>query len=314
MANPEVTNKIEDALEEIAGAQSSLINATETLKEALELLNGDEGEVDPPDPPKPGEYFGGPPGSGGRKVIEGKTYGQVDMEQFENTDLLDCTFTKALYDVTLPKHLRLLSCTFKNITAPDDRNYVLYINNGHKETQLNFIMDQCLITGCKAKTFAEFKASELYIVNCTQDDSSQIPQTIRQRHGRMLMVRNCKGFKEISTRGWAHYIKACPGASIVWWAGNLPARNSQWDPMHIAGGGGNMQCSELCYAEGVGPIMAGKESLKNKPDPYKALNCIVGPNTGKVTLGMEEGTDYEELNSYIDLWSRCGLKPTGPEA
>jgi hypothetical protein len=305
MSNPEAAEKLNEALDEIEEAQRKLTSATALIIDGLDLIGGNEET----EPPEEGSYFGGPPGSNGRKVIENKTFQQTDLEDYENTDLLNCTFTKALYDLTLPKNLRLLSCTVKGVKAPDDKSYLFYINNGHAEKQINFIVDGLLMVDCKAKCGFELKTSEVYFMNCVQDASCDIPQTIRQRHGRMGVYRDCKGFKEIAARGWGHYIERCEGASVVLWAGNLPARYEQWGDMHVAGGGNNMQCSELVYVDGVKSVYIGKKG-NNSDHPYEALNCIIGPNAGSIQHGLEKGTDYADMDSFLDLWDICGLTPT----
>lgn len=312
MSNTEVSDKLHEALDEIEEAQRKLSSATTLICDGLDLLSGE-----PPEPPGgEDEYFGGPVGCNGRRVVENKTFQQTDLEDYENTDLVNCTFTKALYDLTLPKNLRLLSCKLQGIKAPDDKSYLFYVNNGHAEKQINFVMDDCLFEGCKAKACGfEFKTSEVYMFRCQQAPDCDIKQTVRQRHGRMGVYEDCEGFTEISARGWGHFVKNCPGAKVVLWAGNLPARYEQWKDMHIPGGGGNMQCSELIYVEGVGPILLGKESKENKPDDYPALNCIVGPNVGEVTKLIHKGTDFDStLETYLDLWDICGLTPSAGAA
>ena len=304
------TEKLLEALDEIEKAQQSLVNTTDLITDALDLLDdsgtGGGGE------PNEDEYFGGPVGVGGKRVVENKTFQQTDLEEYKDTDLVNCTFTKALYDITLPKNLRLLSCKLQGLKAPsDDKDHVFYVNNGHSETQVNFVMDDCLLEGCKAGNLMEFKASEIYIFRLRQHDC-QTSSTIRQRHGRMLVVGDCEGLGPITVRGWGHYIKDCPGAKVTLYSGNLPARYEQWKDMHISGGGGNFQCAELVYLEGVGPILLGKESLENKPDDYPALDCIIGPNCGEVTKLIHKGTDFDStLQSHLDLWDICGLTPTG---
>ena len=301
--------------QEVAGAlQKIKTHAAAIDAEADALLAAMEGEpppVEPPDhgpdpgPGNPGEWIGGDVGSGKRKVIEGKVY-TSPIKPAADTDYYKCVFktgtARVIDNYKVPRNVRMLDCTFDGCKA----DHVLYFNNGHAEDEIDFVLQRATLLRCQTPNFAEFKASLIWVADCEQGEGCKIGQTLRQRHGRKLSVLRCQGFSEISARGWLHFVKDCPGADVRMWAGNLPARYEDWgagpNPPHKPGGGFNMQCSELCYAEGVGSVEVGHVQGEGAKS-YPALNCMTHPDQRSVKLSCQDGYKKQAIDNPAALWA-----------
>jgi len=198
----------------------------------------------------------------------------------------------------VPKNVRFLDCTFEGINT----HLGVYLNNGHAEEEIGFVIQRAKIIRCTMDSFTEFKASLVHVCDCEVGEGSKLKQTIRQRHGRKLVAERNKGFSQISARGWLHYIRDNPGADVCMWAGNLPARYDQWKPMHKPGGGFNMQCTELSYAEGCGSVEVGHVQGDGAKS-YPAKNCMTHPDQRSVKLSCQDGYERKAIDSPAALWA-----------
>ena len=263
--------------------------------------------IEPPEPPNPGpgnpgEWIGGDVGSGKRVVFEGKVYTKTLKPAQANTDYYKCVFKtgdqSVIDNYKMPKNVRFLDCTFEGINT----HLGVYLNNGHAEEEIGFVIQRAKIVRCKMDSFTEFKASLVYVCDCEVGEGTSLKQTIRQRHGKKLVCERNKGFSQISARGWLHYARDNPGADVCWWAGNLPSRYDDWKPMHKPGGGFNMQCSELCYAEGCGSVEVGHVQGEGAKK-YPALNCMTHPDQRSVKLSHQDGYERKAVSSPAALWA-----------
>lgn len=225
-----------------------------------------------------------------RARVEGKDFRGKAFKPKANTDYVECLFgnsTRPVINGPMPKGVRLLQCRVENVKLAkqpgDHGSQIFYVNNGHKEDPIDLLIDGLVIDDCSCSNFFELKASGVTIRNCVQNSNCRIPQTVRLRHGRDHVVTGNRGFTEICARGWRKWIVDNPGAKVILYAGNLPARYEDWGSMHVAGGGSNMQCCELAYVEGVGSVHVGYVSRGR--DKYPALNCVVDPEQENVMEG-----------------------------
>lgn len=299
----EKSTELEGRLQEAQDLNAVIeANLEAALAELDEEPDEGEGEVDD-------GYIGGEPGSGDRNVVANQTFTSSPKLQ-ANTDYLDCIFKKPIGGGNkCPDNVRFLSCTFKDIRGDDQggsSGKCIYFNNGHNENEIGLVFDDCDIDGCEADEFIEAKLSDITFHRCRQKNS-KLGKTIKQRFGRKLTVMNCEGFGQIMARGWAHYIDNCPGATVTFWAGNLPAKYEDWEDMHVPEGGNNMEATEISYANGVKKLITGKMS-NGSCDQYPCLNCIGGPDIVTVEkAGPTEGFTRGEIDSPEQLWERAGL-------
>lgn len=302
----EAQTKNEELVLKLRDAQDLSDVIESNLEAALEELEGedpDEGEIEEND-----EYHGGPAGSDGRKVIANQTFNSpLDLK--ENTDYFECVIKKAFGGGNpCPDRIRFLSCTFKDIqgvSPSGGSSKIIYFNNGKNEDEVDLIFDDCIIDGCTADEFIEGKLSKVTFANCVQKNS-KLKRTIKQRHGKKLTVVNCEGFGEIAARGWAHFIDDCPSATVIFWAGTLPAKFKDWKDMHVPDGGNNLQATEASYANGVKKLIIGKKA-NDSDHPYPCLDCIGGPDIDTIEeAGPVKDFTREAINSPEELWERVG--------
>ena len=202
-----------------------------------------------------------------------------------NTDYYKCRLPAYYGEVA--KNVRLLKCVHEDLDVPvrgKAGSHLLYIQNDTKEeVEVGLVIQGHRFINCKTDdSLMEFKVSDVTVADCEQEDCTA-RQTIRFRHGRKHVAVRNTGFKEISCRGWLKWIVDNPGAPVQLWAGNLPARYKQWEPIKDAHPDRKMQTCELAYVQGCGSVQLGHVSGNQKECP--ALNCLIDPAQGGVTEG-----------------------------
>jgi hypothetical protein len=282
-----------------------------------------EEATEEPTPPKLQHIYldplwGGPIGSGSRRVIEGSKAewkGKPPSWQ-ENTDYVNPKMWD--YKVSgrdyigdrIPTGVRLFNPIFENITNID---YMMYINHGHAEERntVNFVIFGGYSKGVKAKgAWAEFKTSKTLIEDHVIDGSCGFGQYVRQRHGRQLVMVGGRGKGIVAARGWCHWIDV-PDVTAQSWAGPLPYRSKDWMKMHTGEegpwAGKAWQGTELLYAgKTVKKAVLGVPSGGQK-STYPSLNCSVHPDLDLDEKEAVKGTKREALGGFRDLWRKAGL-------
>lgn len=260
------------------------------------------------------EVWGGPIGSGGRKVVTGMVWdGKKISGLEEKTDYVDCIHRNYSdpdgwgWGDTIPKRVRFFNLLVKNINV----EYWAYINHGHDEekNRLWLAIDGVKFEQLQCKAALEIKGSLYLLQNMVVGADCSMNQLLRKRHGRQAVVigGDAKG-KECSFRGWADWCDV-PNAVVVGNAGNLESRYVDWSEDHVAGGGNNMQREEGLYAgPRVKSVKLGYMS-NDSCDKYECLDSVL--HTGApapVIAGPEEGWRRQDVEDYRDLWDEYGLE------
>jgi hypothetical protein len=303
-------------------------HAAEAEIEVDALLAAMEGEPPDPSPELPEKpavdtqhvyldpIWGGPIGSGSRKVVENSEWKGKSPRFAADTDYVNPRFynmsvtDREYIGQDIPKNVRLFNPTFENITGAE---HFIYINMGHSEekNEIGLVIFGGYSKGLKAKeTWAEFKATRILIEDHVVEGTCASNQYVRQRHGRQLVMVGGRGKGLISCRGWCHYIDV-PGSPAQSWAGPLPYRSVDWMKMHTGEDGPwkgkAYQGTELMYfGARVTKATVGLPSYK-QPSDYEALNNVVHPAVRDVELKDEKGTKREALGGFRELWKRAGL-------
>jgi len=272
--------------------------------------------------------WGGPIGSGGRKVVEKKEWSRRPIGDLEeDTDYVDCKqhdYTASGSGVSrawgdrIPQRVRFFNLVVSKVTA----DYWAYINHGLYEpgtrkggtNGLFLAIDGLTFDGCRIKGAGlEMKASVYLVRNPVVLPSTQMGQLGRKRHGRQsIWIGGDAAGNEIAFRGWCDVCDV-KDAVFVGWGGPLPYRSVDWTKLHNGTSspwaGKAWEGEEGLY---IGPRV--KSGTLSKPSggqetKFPALDCIVHPEAaGRVkALAGTKNLLTEAIADYRTLWSRYGF-------
>ena len=322
----QAADKVKKGKANLQSLATKLADGRKLLSELIDEIEGDTNDPDgpepddpdlpdePDDPDEPGgqvegwhygenDLPGGDAESGGRKVVREHTITNDAWMGQGNTDYVKCIFdgAAATDNDRIADNIRLIDCTIKDnpghTVANGKHRYLFYINMGHKEQHLGFVIFGGKVIGCSGTEFMESKGFDPQIIN-VDFSGSKFANGIRIRHGLNALITGCKGLKKATLRGHSHAVVNCPGTLVIAYAGNLPGYYKDWGPMHKAGGGNNMQRVEDSYIAGVGSVSLGFAYGTN--DKYPAKGIVLAPDQ-KFTPLKHEGTQKKLLKSFSEV-------------
>jgi hypothetical protein len=143
----------------------------------------------------------------------------------------------------------------------------------------------------------EAKGFNPMVINC-DFSGMNVRGGVRIRHGLYALIVGNKKLKQITLRSHNHAAVNNPDSTVTMYSGTLPGNIDLWGPMHIAGGGNNMQRCECSYAAGnklvkMGFVFGG--ALK-----YGAKANVVHPDQ-KVQELQHEGYRKMVLDTFEDV-------------
>jgi hypothetical protein len=271
-----------------------------------------DGPDEPEEPEEPGDQVEGwdysldnLPGGGvraeGRRIVKAQTFTNSSWMGQGNTDFIDCRFVgeASTSSDRIEANIRLINPTFENnqghSVSPGGQKYVLYINMGHHERRLGFVVYGAKFKNCSGKEFLEAKGFDPKIINC-DFSGAKFGNGIRIRHGLEALITGNKGLRQVTLRSHHHAVVNNPGAKVVAYSGDLPGNIEQWGPMRSRATQGKMQRAEHCYIAGVASVDLGFH-YGEKQKRYPACEIVVAPGT-KVNIILEQGVQTRLLKDF----------------
>lgn len=214
--------------------------------------------------------------------VSNRTYRGCTFENFKGNMLHGNAGSNVIFE----------NCIFKNLQGEKDgKPWLLFYvgtSKGTSNTNYGLVFRNNQFINCTASDLFELKCTGTKILD---NKFTGCKGGVRIRHGVGTVVEGNTGLKDITVRCGAHEIHDNKDAFVVLWAGNLPGENGLWQPLHIAGGGFNLQAAFRGNFSGNKGILVGKPSGgQGQAKNYPALECNVHPDHSGLKMDVQKGT------------------------